>query len=227
MVKVFLSSSGKRSREIALLLHDWLPSVYHQVEPFTSAVDIDAGARWQQVVADELASTSFGILCVTAANRFAPWLCFEAGALSHSIDAARVVPLAIDLEISEISLPLAQFQAHKLTKPGMTEVVSAIDEAAERPMGKHFTEQAVAKWWPDLERRADAVLMDEQTRTERMNEIANAVRAASGSGEGIRYASTALANLRRRAPILNRRTGGESRSYGAGPLDADPSALLD
>jgi hypothetical protein len=57
--KIFISSSGKRSREIALALRDWLPAVYHESDAFTSALDIDAGARWQQVVANELASTSF------------------------------------------------------------------------------------------------------------------------------------------------------------------------
>jgi hypothetical protein len=201
VVKIFLSASGRRSHEVARLLHEWLPIVHYQAEPFMADVDIDAGVRWQQVIARELSSTSFGIICVTAANRAAPWLCFEAGALSHSIDAARVVPLAIDLDVSGIDLPLAQFQARPLTQFGVTEVVAAIDEASRRPLGRNLVENEVVKWWPDLEEELRSILDVGQTRSEQMDQIFNTVRAASDAGDGIRYASAALSRFRRNASI--------------------------
>lgn len=59
-VKVFLSWSGIKSREVALVLRDWLPLVMNSVEPFVSAKDIYAGTRWQSEISTQLESTNFG-----------------------------------------------------------------------------------------------------------------------------------------------------------------------
>jgi hypothetical protein len=60
-MKVFISWSGEKSREVALALREWLPDVINRVEHFVSSKDIDPGRRWQSEVAGELASTSYGI----------------------------------------------------------------------------------------------------------------------------------------------------------------------
>jgi len=99
-MKVFISWSGPISREVAVALRDWLPSVIQAVEPYVSSEDIDPGVRWGVDIAGQLDDTEFGVLCVTRNNVTAPWLNFEAGALSKSVERSRVVPFLIDLSPS-------------------------------------------------------------------------------------------------------------------------------
>jgi hypothetical protein len=111
-MKVFLSWSGEKSRAVAGALRDWLPSLINEVDPFVSGKDIAAGARWQSEISGKLESSNFGIVCVTSDNQTAPWLNFEAGALAKVVGSSRVVPLAADLKVTDVKLPLGQFQAH-------------------------------------------------------------------------------------------------------------------
>jgi hypothetical protein len=90
-MKVFISWSGDKSRDVALALRDWLPGVINSIEPFVSAKDIYAGTRWQAEIASQLDSTNFGIVCVTKDNQLSSWLNFEAGALAKAVDSSRLV----------------------------------------------------------------------------------------------------------------------------------------
>lgn len=67
-MKLFISWSGTRSRELAEALREWIPLVLHYVEPWLSEADITAGERWAQSVAKELETSNFGIICVTREN---------------------------------------------------------------------------------------------------------------------------------------------------------------
>ena len=80
-MKVFLSWSGKTSRQVAQAFHDWLPFVIQAVKPFISTGDIDKGKRWSDVLSSELTETAYGILIITPDNFDKPWIHFEAGAL--------------------------------------------------------------------------------------------------------------------------------------------------
>lgn len=42
-MRVFVSWSGERSREVAKAFRDWLPLVLHYAEPWVSDADIEAG----------------------------------------------------------------------------------------------------------------------------------------------------------------------------------------
>jgi hypothetical protein len=80
-----------------------------------SEADIEAGERWSDAVASELEASNFGIICVTRQSVAAPWLLFEAGALAKSLSSS-VAPLLLDIELKEITGPLAQFQAKNTSK---------------------------------------------------------------------------------------------------------------
>lgn len=156
-MKVFISWSGERSQALALTIRDWLPLVLHYVDPWLSEADVGAGDRWAQEVAKELEASNFGIICVTPENIGAPWVLFEAGALAKSLQGARVVPLLFNLEFSEITGPLAQFQAKKVTKSGLGEVIQSINHAAEQAIPDDRAKQLFAALWPEFEKRLAAI----------------------------------------------------------------------
>jgi hypothetical protein len=151
-IRVFISWSGDRSNKLAVALRDWLPLVLHYAEPWLSEADIQAGDRWGQSVAQELSKSNFGIVCVTQENVNAPWLLFESGALAKSLETSKVVPLLLDLDFSSISGPLAQFQAKKLTRDGLYEVIQSVQASAEDPVPEVRAKQLFNALWPELEK---------------------------------------------------------------------------
>ncbi|HWU63300.1 MAG TPA: toll/interleukin-1 receptor domain-containing protein [Ensifer sp.] len=150
-MKVFISWSGKRSQALAQALREWLPLVLHYVEPWVSESDIAAGDRWAQSIAGELEASNFGILCVTPENLNSQWVLFEAGALAKSMQEAKVIPLLFGLEFSDISGPLAQFQAKKFEKSGLGEVIHSINSVSDEKEPEDRTKQRFALAWPQLE----------------------------------------------------------------------------
>ena len=82
----------------------------------------------------------FGIVCVTAANQHAPWLIFEAGALAKQLEAARVMPLCIDLEPAAVTGPLSAFQGRKLDKDGLRALAQDLSRRRERPRPQEVDE---------------------------------------------------------------------------------------
>ena len=111
MSSVFLSWSGDSSKGAAQVLRAWLPTVIQSVRPYMSAEDIDKGERWSLDIAKQLEETNFGVICMTPENINAPWVLFEAGALSKSMERSRVSPLLFGLSPSDFSKsPLLQFQ---------------------------------------------------------------------------------------------------------------------
>lgn len=156
-MKVFVSWSGERSQLLAEAIHGWLPLILHFVEPWLSKSDIDAGERWASEVGKELAASNFGIICITRENITSPWLLFESGALAKSMEQGRVIPLLLDVEFKDISGPLAQFQAKKVDRPGILEIVTSINrlEAHQVPEGR--LSQLFENLWPNFETKVHAI----------------------------------------------------------------------
>ena len=151
-MKVFLSWSGNKSHKVAIELRNWLPSVIQAVEPYVSSEDIDKGARWSSDIAKELEDSAFGIICVTKDNIHAPWLTFEAGALSKKLDKAYVSPFLFDIKRSDINGPILQFQSTVFEKDDIKKLVKTINKACG---DDHLTEERLEKafdvWYPSLQ----------------------------------------------------------------------------
>ncbi len=156
-MKVFISWSGERSQELAKALHDWLPLVLHYVEPWLSEADISAGDRWAEEVAKELELSNFGIVCTTRENVNSSWVLFEAGALAKSMEGSKVIPLLLDLDFRDITGPLAQFQAKKVEKKGLSEIVSSINKVGEHSVPEGRAGQLFEALWPDFEKTIRAI----------------------------------------------------------------------
>ena len=149
-MKVFISWSGDRSHGLAVAISEKLNAILHFVEPWLSSSDIQSGDRWGNEVAKNLQDTNFGILCVTRDNLDAPWLLFEAGALAKSIAAGRVVPLLLDLEKSDLSGPLPQFQSEKADQSGVRKLVESLNKVASNPVKQETLDTLFEALWPKL-----------------------------------------------------------------------------
>lgn len=158
-MKVFLSWSGPLSLKVACALRDWLPSVVQSVKPYVSSEDIDKGARWSTDIAQELKESSFGIICVTRDNLQAPWVNFEAGALSKTFDKTKVCPFLFNVKRSEVQGPLLQFQSVIFEKEEIEKLLLSINNSL--PEDEKLPDARLKKvfevWWPELKQQLDAL----------------------------------------------------------------------
>ncbi len=130
-MRVFISWSGELSHMVALAFHEWLPLVLQFVKPYVSSEDIEKGERWSTDIAHELEQSSYGIIIITPDNIDAPWVAFEAGALSKTLDKSRVSPFLFKLKRSELKGPLLQFQTTIFTKEDVRKLIKSINISAE------------------------------------------------------------------------------------------------
>lgn len=151
-MKVFISWSGTRSKKMAMIFRDWLPTVIQSLEPFVSSEDIEKGSRWNTEIAQELKDSSFGIICVTKDNLNSAWLNFEAGALSKTIDNNYVAPLLFDVKPSDLKdSPISQFQATSFTEEDMRRLVETLNVATGNYLSSSRLEKAFKLCYSDLE----------------------------------------------------------------------------
>lgn len=151
-MKLFLSWSGELSRNVALIFREWLPSVIQSIEPYVSSEDIDKGTRWSSDIAGELNNSNYGIIVVTKDNIKAPWINFEAGALSKHIDKSHVSPFLFNLKKSEVAGPLLQFQSTIYSKEDMWKLIQSINKALrDEALDQERLSKVFNVWWPNLE----------------------------------------------------------------------------
>lgn len=88
--KIFISWSGDSSEKIARQLKESLEAEIFSgsdLTCFVSTIGISSGTNWWNKIKKELKKCKLGILCITDENIKAPWIYFEAGAMT-----ARSVP---------------------------------------------------------------------------------------------------------------------------------------
>lgn len=159
-MEIFISWSGERSKSIALILKDWIPLVFQTASPFVSSEDIRKGDRWSGVIAEQLERTDFGIIVLTPENVNAPWIHFEAGALSKYVDRARVVPLLHDMKAGNMpDGPLRQFQAATTTRDDIFGLCEALEQALPSPAQNppNRLERVFGALWNDLQERIGTI----------------------------------------------------------------------
>jgi hypothetical protein len=160
-MKIFLSWSGEDGQKIGETLHAWLPTIIQAAKPYFSSQDIDKGQRWSVDIARELESSDFGIVCVTPVSIKSPWVLFEAGALSKSLDRGRVTPLLFDVKPTDLSgNPLAQFQAANFTKEDFLKLLSSINNAAaeNERVSDAVIQISFERGWGELEKAVKSIV---------------------------------------------------------------------
>lgn len=150
-MKIFVSWSGEDSRLAAELFRSWIPNVLQEVEAWVSSQDISKGEKWSAGLWESLSEIEFGVLMVTAANHSAPWILFEAGALSKTV-RSRVIPILCNVDrVALGNSPLSQFQNAFPQKEDIWQVIEAINSACSRPLELERLRATFEKWWPDFE----------------------------------------------------------------------------
>ena len=151
-MRVFISWSGELSKELAEAFRSWIPSALQYVKPYFTPADIEKGSKWATEIFKELSASSICILVLTRENLASNWIMFEAGAISSTIERAKVCPVIFDLEETDLQGPLAQFQATKFTKEDIRKLFFTINSAAgEQKLSDTVANAVFEKWWPDLE----------------------------------------------------------------------------
>lgn len=158
-MKVFLSWSGQRSKEVANLLNDWLCCVIQASRPWISTRDLDRGSLWFGEINDQLKDTTVGIICLTQENKTRPWILFEAGALAKGLSTSRVCTLLVDLEPKDIEDPLAQFNHTFPTRESVLGLVKTLNSTlAGNGLDSRILEQVFDTYWSQFETRFAEIL---------------------------------------------------------------------
>jgi hypothetical protein len=158
---IFISWAGTTSRKLAVAVHEWLPMVIQNANPFVSNKDIDAGARGLPEIASQLKSIQLGLICLTADNQSSPWLNFEAGAISKVIEETYVIPLAFDIDKGQIKQPLGQFQAMYFTQEDMLHTIGTVNKALGHQLTEARLTAAFELTWPLLLTKIEKIKAEE------------------------------------------------------------------
>lgn len=160
-MKVFLSWSGVRSREVADALKDWISCVIQAVKPWVSTQDIDRGAIWFSEIGAQLQDTAVGVICLTKENKERPWILFEAGALAKGLTTSRVCTFLIDLQPADVREPLSQFNHTFPAKDSMLALLRTLNAAlGDRALDPKILDQVFDTYYPQFDDRFRQILVN-------------------------------------------------------------------
>lgn len=158
-MKVFLSWSGNRSKEVANLLNDWLCCVIQATRPWISSRDLDRGSLWFGEINDQLKDTTVGVICLTQENKSRPWILFEAGALAKGLSTSRVCTFLIDLEPKDIEDPLAQFNHTFPNRESILSLVKTLNSTlGANALDVRVLDQVFDTYWPQFEEKFKTII---------------------------------------------------------------------
>jgi hypothetical protein len=217
-LQVFISWSGERAHAVSKVIKTWLPDVVRNAEPWLSSEDLQKGLQWLPELNKNLSTTGFGLLVLTAENKNAPWLVFEAGVISKALPDKHCCPLLCDLKQTDVSGPLAQFQGTTLTsKEDMLKLVRTMNDASGT---SKVDEERLGKWfnmaWEDFSKKTGDII----------NARTTAPSAAAKAGPTERELIEEVLQTVRRLAIEPRLRMEEWMARMDGPIVVPPEALL-
>jgi len=187
--KIFISWSGELSKKLAKELRDWIPAVLQFVKPYFTPADIEKGSQWHSSILSELELSNLGIICLTKENILNPWILFESGALSKNFDKAHVCTILFNLDMTDLTGPLANIQATKFCQDDFKMLIETINNTNENKLDTTVLNNVFNKWWPDLDEKIRKILesvsenksdnLIKRTDTDILKEILNLSRLNS------------------------------------------------
>ena len=126
-MKVFLSWSGDRSKMVAEAFNRFLKQVIQATQPWIST-GIMKGMPSDSEIMEGLKDAKVGIICLTSDNLTAPWLLYEAGAISNN-PGTHVCTFLLDVANEDVEPPLGRFQHTSFNKQDVLLLVKTINSA--------------------------------------------------------------------------------------------------
>jgi len=160
-MQIFISWSGEKSKQIGEAFRHWLPEVIQSVKPYFTPDDVAKGQRWAADIADSLHSSQFGLFCLTAENLTAPWLLFEAGAVSKDSREGKVCPLLFGVDPAQLAGPLLQFQATPYSRDEVLKFMKAVNADISVPLDEVKLTRAFDRCWDELDQKIQTILATE------------------------------------------------------------------
>ncbi|MCK4718405.1 MAG: TIR domain-containing protein [Thermoplasmata archaeon] len=153
-MEIFIAWSGARGKQVGEAFANWLPDVIQTCNPFFSP-DMEKGLNWSPKLSEQLQETDFGIVCITEDSTNAPWLLFEAGALSKKMEKSRVCTFLYDIKNAKLDGPLSKFQWTIYSKDDIQKLVADINKnnVPELRLTDERLKSAFEKYWPDLDEK--------------------------------------------------------------------------
>lgn len=156
-MKLFISWSGEFSRKVAEKLKIWIPTIIQSVDAFYSPDDIAKGENWGKRLDEALSDCRFGIICLTPENIAAPWIHFEAGALSTALNA-RISAVMLGVNPSDLKGPLARYQNTAFRRGDFFQLFQSINDASETPLKPEILTNAFDNAWEKLEPEVNNII---------------------------------------------------------------------
>lgn len=123
--KIFISWSGEKSKQIASTFYDWFYNTF-KIEAWFSSKNIKIGKLWEPKIQEALQQSTKGIFFITKENVFAPWINFEAGAISKGNPENFVCIIRVDSNEIPKESPLFHYQNTAFNKEGICELLNNI-----------------------------------------------------------------------------------------------------
>lgn len=209
---VFISWSGDKSKWVAEALREWLPLVVQSVKPWMSDTDIDKGARGLEEIGKRLSGMKVGIVCLTPENQKAPWILYEAGALSKTIgEKTRLCTYLLGgLRLQDVLPPLSMFQSTSPDKADTRKLLGTINRATSAdPLSEPNLDHIFERMWPEMEEKlarmpeADGATVPRRTAEDILAEILEIARAGASDREAIRAQIARIDGALSQTPSVN------------------------
>jgi hypothetical protein len=201
---IFISWSGSLSKKISETIREWIPCVVQAAKPYYTPDDIAKGQRWSTEIATKLELAQIGIFILTPENIKAPWIMFEAGAISKNIGSASVCPILFNVSPTDIQGPLLQFQCVTYSQSEFYKLIQAINQKlADKCLDDSTLRNSFNKWWPELEEKIAAILLSSTEDSSANSESPSSKRSERDILEEILKLSRRTAFSHARAPEEN------------------------
>jgi hypothetical protein len=222
---VFISWSGERSLVMARGLYTWLPRIINAARPWMSQEDIAKGTHSNKEIMKAARAIKLGIVCLTAENLTAPWMLFEAGALSKAVEDDGLVCtlLSPGLEQESVEPPLSIFQWTKAEKVDLRRMLRDLNNALGAPVKEPDLDATFDAMWPKLEeaiRREPEAQPAPAKRSEReiLNEILELVRGLSRRSEGSPLGAAFMGELEALVRTVDNWPGPRGTYFASAPI---------
>ena len=156
--ELFLSWSGSESYALAVVVHDWLPTVLPGVKPWMSSKDIAKGKRWGSELGGSLERTAYCVVCLTPGVAREAWINFEAGAVSKFVEESYVSPLLWQVSVDELGgLPMSMFQCTQFNKEDVCQLLESINVATGLQIAKERIHKNLAYSWAKFSQKVNDI----------------------------------------------------------------------